>query len=160
MGNTPMERRALSQNTNTSFLNLRTIYLFQLSQWIKTWIMQSSFSLNLHFFTYFANQLPGFSIGGTFGLTLVKNSNSAWKYCISLNKYTGFNTQTYYVKMLGVEKCRTLSFLYALTGCYTVSSLLEERKRLHGMHGAAFLKLLNAFWGIYILYSYFFLISY
>ena len=39
------------------------------------------------FFTYFGNQLPG-----TFELRLVKNSNSAWKYCIYLNKCPGLNT--------------------------------------------------------------------
>ena len=104
MANTPMAQRALYQNTNMIvFLNLRTVYLFQSSQWMKTWIIQSIFSLDLYcslkcrfsavrfFFTYFANQLPGFSIGGTFGLRLVKNSNSFWKYYI---KYPGLNTLT------------------------------------------------------------------
>ena len=99
MGNTPMEQRALFQNTNMIlFLNWMTIYLFQISQWIKKWIMQSKFSLVLYlflkrhsstlfpFFTYFANQLPGFCIGGKFGLRFRKNSDSFWKYCISLKK--------------------------------------------------------------------------
>ena len=99
MGNTPMEQRALFQNTNMIlFLNWMTIYLFQTSQWIKKWIMQSKFSLVLYlflkrhsstlfpFFTYFANQLPGFCIGGKFGLRFRKNSDSFWKYCISLKK--------------------------------------------------------------------------
>ena len=106
MGNTPMAQRALCQNTNTIlFLNLRIIHLFQSSQWIKTWIMQSNFSPDLNLFlkchsstdvfpTYFANQVPGFCIGGTFWLRLVKNSNSFWKYCISLNKCPGLNTLT------------------------------------------------------------------
>ena len=51
MANTPMAQRALYQNTNMIlFLNLRTVYLFQSSQWMKTWIIQSDFSLDLYFF--------------------------------------------------------------------------------------------------------------
>ena len=103
-GNTLMTQRALCQKYQYHIISkFRTIYLFQLSQWIKTWIMQSNFSLDLYlslkchsstgvFFTYFANQPPGFSIGGTFGLRLVKNSNSIWKYCIFLSKCPGLNT--------------------------------------------------------------------
>ena len=53
MGSTPMAHWALSQNVNKIFpLDLKTIYLFQLSQWAKTktWIMQFNFSLDLHVF--------------------------------------------------------------------------------------------------------------
>ena len=51
MANTPMAQRALYQNTNMIlFLNLRTVYLFQSSQWMKTWIIQSDFSLDLYCF--------------------------------------------------------------------------------------------------------------
>ena len=92
MSNTPMTQKALCQNTDMIlFLNLSTSYLFQ---WIKTWIMQSNFSPDFYVSTYFANQLPGFSIGGTFGLRLVKNSDSDWKYRISLNKCPERNTLT------------------------------------------------------------------
>ena len=96
IGNTSMAQRALCQNTKMIlFLNFRTIYLFNLSHWIKARIMLSNFSLDLCFFTFFAYKLPGFSIGGTFGLRLVKNSNSAWKYCISMNKCPGSNILTW-----------------------------------------------------------------
>ena len=78
----------MPKNTNMIFfLNLRTIHLFQLSQLIKTWIMQPNFSIDLYlflkshsstgtFFTCFADQLPDFSIGGALGWRLVEISNS------------------------------------------------------------------------------------
>ena len=50
-----------------------------------------------------------------------------------------------YVKFLGEDKCRVLSFWYTLTGWNTVSSFCGRGKKLHGMRGAVSLKLLNAF---------------
>ena len=61
--------------------NLRAAYLFQLSQWIKTWTMQSNFNFDLYFLQYFANQLPGFSIDGTFGMNAQSRMHDLMRKC-------------------------------------------------------------------------------
>ena len=57
------------------------------------------------------------------------------------------------------NKTELFKMIADVVTCKCEEGIVEEEKRLHGMRGAVSLKLLNAFRGIYILYSYFFLIA-
>ena len=54
------------------------------------------------------------------------------------------------------NKTELFKMIADVVTCKCEEGIVEEEKRLHGMRGAVSLKLLNAFWGIFILYSYFF----